>query len=59
MCSSDLLISQGISASRLKAIGDGSNNPVATNSTAAGRAQNRRVEMYITASKDMIDQYNN
>ena len=53
------LISQGISASRLKAIGDGSNNPVATNSTAAGRAQKRREEMYITASKEMIDQYNN
>ena len=52
------LISQGISASRLQAIGDGPNNPVASNATAEGRAQNRRVEMYITAGKDMINQYN-
>lgn len=52
------LENDGIAASRLKAIGDGSNNPVASNATPAGRAQNRRVEIYITAGKNMIDNAN-
>lgn len=46
----------GIAASRLKAIGRGWNDPVTSNATAAGRTQNRRVEIYITASKQMIEQ---
>lgn len=46
----------GIPASRLKAVGDGWNNPIASNATAAGRAQNRRVEIYITANQQMIEQ---
>ena len=50
------LISQGIPADRLKAIGQGWNNPIASNATAAGRAQNRRVELYITADSQMIQQ---
>lgn len=48
------LESQGISADRLKAVGMGENDPIASNSTAAGRAQNRRVEMFITADQQMI-----
>ncbi|MEG1616333.1 MAG: OmpA family protein [Bacteroidales bacterium] len=48
------LTSQGVAASRLKAMGEGWNNPVTSNSTAAGRAQNRRVELYITAGEQMI-----
>lgn len=48
------LESQGIPASRLKTIGEGENNPIASNATPAGRAQNRRVEMYITADSEMI-----
>lgn len=48
------LISQGVLASRLSAKGEGPNNPVASNATAAGRAQNRRVEIYITAGEQMI-----
>ncbi|MDO5571181.1 MAG: OmpA family protein [Bacteroidales bacterium] len=48
------LISQGISSSRLQAIGKGWNDPIASNATPAGRAQNRRVEMYITAGEQMI-----
>lgn len=51
----DYLEKEGIPSSRLKAIGEGSSNPIASNSTASGRAQNRRVEMYITASKQMIE----
>lgn len=48
------LESQGIAASRLKAIGEGENDPIDSNATAAGRAQNRRVELYITADQQMI-----
>lgn len=51
----EYLESQGIAASRLKAVGMGEADPIVSNATAAGRAQNRRVEMYITADKQMID----
>lgn len=50
------LENRGIAASRLKAVGEGWNNPIASNATAAGRAQNRRVEIYITANQQMIQQ---
>ena len=49
-----LLNNQGIAASRLKAEGHSFNEPVADNATAEGRAQNRRVEVYISANADMI-----
>ena len=39
------LISYGIDRSRLIAIGKGSQNPIADNSTAEGRVQNRRIEV--------------
>ena len=48
------LINAGVSASRLKAVGRGWNDPIASNATPEGRAQNRRVEIYITADKNMI-----
>lgn len=51
----DDLETLGIPASRMKAVGDGWNDPVASNATAAGRAQNRRVELFITAGKQMIE----
>lgn len=41
------LISEGIAASRITATGLGSSRPVASNSTAEGRQQNRRVEIVI------------
>jgi OOP family OmpA-OmpF porin len=41
----DYFIEHGISASRVSAIGRGESNPVADNSTRAGRAQNRRIEI--------------
>ena len=42
------LSGQGLSASRMSASGYGSNQPVADNSSAAGREQNRRVEIKIS-----------
>ncbi len=42
------LIKEGIAEGRLKSVGYGSENPVADNSTAEGRAANRRVELVIT-----------
>ena len=45
------LVSQGVSASRIDAQGYGSSNPIADNSTASGREQNRRVEISIYAKQ--------
>jgi len=39
------LVSRGVDASRLQAVGRGMELPVASNDTAAGRQQNRRVEL--------------
>jgi OmpA-OmpF porin, OOP family len=39
------LVSKGISEDRLTATGHGADEPVADNATAAGKAQNRRVEL--------------
>jgi len=46
----DWLIKCGIQASRLTARGFGESNPVASNSTAEGRAQNRRTELVVTGN---------
>ncbi len=39
------LVSKGVAASRLTSAGFGPSKPIASNKTAAGRAQNRRVEL--------------
>jgi len=45
------LESQGILASRITSRGYGSKQPIASNATEAGRAQNRRVEIAIIANQ--------
>ena len=41
------LVSRGVSGSRIVTSGMGSSQPIASNATEAGRAQNRRVEIYV------------
>lgn len=54
------LLGQGVSKNQLKAVnGYGEQNPVADNSTAAGRQANRRVEVYLYASEAMVEAANN
>ena len=48
------LANSGVSPTRLSAQGIPMADYLASNDTAAGRAQNRRVEIYISANKDMI-----
>lgn len=53
------LLNSGVAATRLSAEGLPMQDYVASNATPEGRAQNRRVEIYITADKDMIEAANN
>ncbi len=39
------LTANGVAASRISAYGAGPNQPIASNATTEGRAQNRRVEI--------------
>ena len=56
---SSYLKTQGVASSQIKTVdGQGSTNPVADNSTAEGRKQNRRVEVYMYASEKMIKEAN-
>ena len=48
------LMKHGIDDSRILAEGLSYDFPVADNSTEEGRAQNRRVEIYVSANEDMI-----
>ncbi len=50
------LVSRGVSGTRMVSQGFGSTDPVADNSTVAGRAQNRRVEIFILPNAKMIQE---
>ena len=44
----DYLVAQGVPAASVTTVGYGKANPVASNGTAAGRQQNRRVELVVS-----------
>ncbi len=52
----DFLVAQGVPLSNVTATGFGLNSPVADNSTAAGRAQNRRVQLVVSGSAIGVQQ---
>ncbi|PWG82509.1 OmpA family protein [Pararcticibacter amylolyticus] len=49
----DFAVANGVSASRLRIVGKGESEPIGDNTTEAGRAQNRRVEIVIVANDQM------
>ena len=53
------LLNSGVGANRLSAEGVPMADYVASNATAEGRAQNRRVEIYISANEKMIQEAQN
>jgi outer membrane protein OmpA-like peptidoglycan-associated protein len=48
------LVQQGVSSDRLKTAANGEDSPVATNTTAAGRQMNRRVEVIFAPQADTV-----
>ncbi len=50
------LVSQGVSPNNITASGYGMSNPVADNATAAGRAQNRRVNLVVSGNAIGVQQ---
>ena len=50
------LLGKGLSGARFASQGLAYDEPIADNATVAGRAQNRRVEIYLTANEKMIQE---
>ena len=48
----DYLVSRGVEPARIKAVGIGQARPVTDNTTAEGRANNRRVEIIVSPPKE-------
>jgi len=53
---SGFLAGQGVSSNRMTTKGFAADSPVADNSSAEGRTKNRRVEIFISADEEMIQQ---
>jgi outer membrane protein OmpA-like peptidoglycan-associated protein len=51
----DYLSTQGVAAESMRAEGQGSKRPLASNGTADGRAQNRRIEIVIAPQEREVD----
>lgn len=47
----DYLVAHGISSARLASVGKGESSPIASNTTAKGRGQNRRVEFVVSCNR--------
>ncbi|NGF55659.1 OmpA family protein [Parapusillimonas sp. SGNA-6] len=52
----DYAVAQGLASNRIRTEGKNYSEPIASNDTEAGRAQNRRVEIVIVASKKMQEE---
>ena len=52
---SDYLVSTGVAEEKLREVGRGEEDPIASNDTAEGRAQNRRVEIIAIAEPRALD----
>lgn len=52
----DFLVSQGVQANNITSTGYGESDPIASNSTSAGRAQNRRVQLVVSGSAIGVQQ---
>ncbi len=50
------MVSRGVPASSVEAVGQGESSPVASNATEAGRAENRRVELHISVDPSKVQQ---
>ena len=50
----NFLVSEGVPATRISSIGFGSKMPVATNASAEGRQQNRRVEIELRPDEEVM-----
>lgn len=51
------LISTGVDADKLRILGRGAKDPIASNDTAEGRAQNRRVELVVIGEVRALDAF--
>jgi OOP family OmpA-OmpF porin len=47
------MVSQGVDPSIIDVSGEGESNPVASNATKEGRAENRRVDIHVGVSTPM------
>ncbi len=54
----DFLLAQGVSHDNMTSTGYGESNPVADNSTASGRSQNRRVQLVVSGDAIGVHQSN-